>query len=124
MNASISGPSPSEEALISHGVLTSGKTVQDFEKEFVGGSGMSPVLRRFLRSDEIADLVVFLASEQSSGITGAALRVDGVIIRLILQKASVVCSLLLWHCAPQSGGKQMVVGQPACGRCLRVACMA
>ena len=45
---------------------------------------MSSVLRRFLRPDEIADLVVFLASEQSSGITGAALRVDGGIIRSIL----------------------------------------
>ncbi len=84
VNAFIPGPSPSEEALISHGVLNSGRTLKDFEKEFVDGPGMSSVLHRFLRPDEIANLVVFLASEQSSGITGAALRVDGGIIRSIL----------------------------------------
>ncbi|HWO31681.1 MAG TPA: SDR family oxidoreductase [Candidatus Acidoferrum sp.] len=84
VNAFIPGPSPSEEALISHGVLKSGRTFRDFEKEFIERPGMSSVLHRFLRPDEIADLVVFLASEQSSGITGAALRVDGGIIRSIL----------------------------------------
>jgi NAD(P)-dependent dehydrogenase (short-subunit alcohol dehydrogenase family) len=84
VNAFIPGPSPSEEALISHGILKSGKTFPDFEKEFIAGPGMSSVLRRFLRHDEIANFVVFLASEQSSGITGAALRADGGIIRSIL----------------------------------------
>jgi NAD(P)-dependent dehydrogenase (short-subunit alcohol dehydrogenase family) len=84
VNAFVPGPSPSEEALISHGILKSGKTFRDFEKEFIAGPGMSSVIRRFLRPDEIADLVVFLSSERSSGITGAALRVDGGIIRSIL----------------------------------------
>jgi NAD(P)-dependent dehydrogenase (short-subunit alcohol dehydrogenase family) len=84
VNAIIPGPSPSEEALISHGVIKPGKTFRDFEKEFIAGPGMSSVLRRFLRRDEIADFVVFLASERSSGITGAALRIDGGIIRSIL----------------------------------------
>ena len=68
----------------SHGALKRGETLQDFEKEFIGRPGMSSVVHRFLRPDEIADRVVSLASDQSSGITGAALRVDGGIIRSIL----------------------------------------
>lgn len=84
VNAFIPGPSPSEEALVSHGALKPGRTFRDFEKEFIEGPGMSSVVHRFLRPEEIADLVVFLASDQSSGITGAALRVDGGIIRSIL----------------------------------------
>jgi NAD(P)-dependent dehydrogenase (short-subunit alcohol dehydrogenase family) len=84
VNSFIPGPSPSEEALVSHGALKPGGTFRDFEKEFFEGPGMSSVVHRFLRPEEIADLVVFLASDQSSGITGAAFRVDGGIIRSIL----------------------------------------
>ena len=37
----------------------------------------STLIKRLLRADEIANVVAYLASEASSGTTGAALRVDG-----------------------------------------------
>jgi len=42
------------------------------------------LLRRFIRPEEVANFVVFLASEQASAITGAGLRVDGGIVRSLL----------------------------------------
>jgi NAD(P)-dependent dehydrogenase (short-subunit alcohol dehydrogenase family) len=45
---------------------------------------LSSVARRFIRPIEVANFVVFLASEQASAITGAALHVDGGVIRSIL----------------------------------------
>ncbi|ERT04901.1 oxidoreductase [Lyngbya aestuarii BL J] len=40
-------------------------------------------MKRLLRPEEIANLVTYLCSEQSSGTTGAALRVEGGIINTI-----------------------------------------
>ena len=54
---------------------------EQFGAEYFAGAGLSSVLRRFIKPTEVANLVVFLASEQASGITGATLRVDGGIIR-------------------------------------------
>ncbi|HML18364.1 MAG TPA: SDR family oxidoreductase, partial [Bryobacteraceae bacterium] len=84
VNSFIPGPSPSQESLAAHGILTAEKTFEDFEREYIAGPGSSSLVRRFLRPKEIADFVVFLASDQASAITGAALRVDGGIIRSIL----------------------------------------
>jgi NAD(P)-dependent dehydrogenase (short-subunit alcohol dehydrogenase family) len=39
---------------------------------------------RFMHPDEVASLVVFLASDHASATTGAVLRVDGGIIRSLL----------------------------------------
>jgi 3-oxoacyl-[acyl-carrier protein] reductase len=39
------------------------------------------LLRRFINPKEVANFVVFLASEHASAITGAALRVDSGIVR-------------------------------------------
>jgi enoyl-[acyl-carrier-protein] reductase (NADH) len=40
-------------------------------------------LGRFTTTDEVANMVVYLCSEQASGTTGAALRVDGGVLRQI-----------------------------------------
>jgi NAD(P)-dependent dehydrogenase (short-subunit alcohol dehydrogenase family) len=44
----------------------------------------SSLVRRFAEPEEVANLVVFLAGEGSSATTGAALRVDGGVVRSIV----------------------------------------
>jgi len=41
------------------------------------------LLGRFTTTDEVANMVVYICSEQASGTTGAALRVDGGVLRQI-----------------------------------------
>jgi NAD(P)-dependent dehydrogenase (short-subunit alcohol dehydrogenase family) len=44
----------------------------------------SSLLRRFATTDEVAALVTFVASPLSSATNGAALRVDGGVVRSVL----------------------------------------
>jgi NAD(P)-dependent dehydrogenase (short-subunit alcohol dehydrogenase family) len=41
------------------------------------------LLRRLASSEEVANLIVYLSSEQASATTGAAMRVDGGVIRAV-----------------------------------------
>lgn len=41
------------------------------------------LLNRFTSTDEVANMVVYVCSEQASATTGAALRVDGGVLRSI-----------------------------------------
>ena len=54
------------------------------EKDFFRSVRPSSLLRRFETTDEVAALAVFLASPLSSGTNGAALRVEGGVVRSIL----------------------------------------
>jgi NAD(P)-dependent dehydrogenase (short-subunit alcohol dehydrogenase family) len=54
------------------------------EKEFFETIRPSSLIRRFATTEEVASLVVYMASERSSATTGAALRVDGGVVRSIL----------------------------------------
>jgi len=56
---------------------TTGKTHEDIIK----GWGSQIPLKRLAQPQEIADLVVFLASERASYITGAVIQVDGGVIK-------------------------------------------
>jgi 3-oxoacyl-[acyl-carrier protein] reductase len=56
---------------------TSGKTVE----EVINGWESQIPLKRMAQPKEIADLVVFLASERASYITGAVFQVDGGVIK-------------------------------------------
>jgi NAD(P)-dependent dehydrogenase (short-subunit alcohol dehydrogenase family) len=83
VNAFIPGPAMSEEKY-SATSLAKGRSFAQFESEYFAGPGSSSLLRRFLQPDEVANLAVFLSSAEAAGITGAAFRVDGGIIRPIL----------------------------------------
>ena len=54
------------------------------EREFFEGVRPSSLIRRFEQPEEIAAMVAFLASPRSSGTNGAAVRVEGGIVRSIL----------------------------------------
>ncbi|HUN25724.1 MAG TPA: SDR family oxidoreductase [Steroidobacteraceae bacterium] len=57
------------------------RAVAEREASFFKTLRPTSLLKRFERTDEVAALIVFVASPLSSGTTGAALRVDGGVVR-------------------------------------------
>ena len=53
------------------------------EREFFRDARPSSVIQRFASPDEVAALIAFVCSTEASPITGAALRVDGGVVRSI-----------------------------------------
>ncbi|MEJ2037643.1 MAG: SDR family NAD(P)-dependent oxidoreductase [Desulfosarcinaceae bacterium] len=58
-----------------------GKTFGEFEKEFFEKVRPTSLIKRFASPDEVASLVCYLGSPLSSATTGAALRVDGGVVK-------------------------------------------
>jgi NAD(P)-dependent dehydrogenase (short-subunit alcohol dehydrogenase family) len=54
------------------------------ERDFFETARPSSLLKRFIEPDEVANLVVYVASAAASATNGAALRVDGGVVRAIL----------------------------------------
>jgi len=53
------------------------------EQNFLKTMRPTSLLGRFATTDEVANMVIYLCSEQASATTGAALRVDGGVLRQI-----------------------------------------
>jgi NAD(P)-dependent dehydrogenase (short-subunit alcohol dehydrogenase family) len=60
------------------------KTKEEFQKDFFKTMRPSSLIQRFATTEEVANMVVYVASEQASATTGAALRVDGGVVRAIV----------------------------------------
>jgi len=58
-----------------------GGSVEQMEKQFFETARPSSLIKRFAEVDEVASMVVYLCSPRASATTGAALRVDGGVIR-------------------------------------------
>lgn len=58
-----------------------GKTFAEFEPEFFRKVRPTSLIKRFARPEEVASLVAYVASPLSSATTGAALRVDGGVVK-------------------------------------------
>ena len=61
-----------------------GETAAEVELDFFRNAGPTSLLQRFETPEEIAALVAFVASKRASGVNGAALRVDGGVVRAIV----------------------------------------
>jgi NAD(P)-dependent dehydrogenase (short-subunit alcohol dehydrogenase family) len=61
-----------------------GTDMATMEKEFFRTGRPSSLLQRFISPEEVASLIVFTCSPRSSAINGAALRVEGGIVRSIV----------------------------------------
>ena len=81
VNAILPGPTRSEGVDEYVGKMSGGKSFEEFQKEFFKSVRPSSLIKRFATTEEVASLVTFVCSPKASAITGAALRVDGGVVR-------------------------------------------
>jgi NAD(P)-dependent dehydrogenase (short-subunit alcohol dehydrogenase family) len=86
VNSILAGPTASEgvSGFVGDLAKQKGVTEAQVEKDFFETIRPSSLIKRFATTEEVASLVVYVASERSSATTGAALRVDGGVVRSIL----------------------------------------
>ncbi|MGH6749381.1 MAG: SDR family NAD(P)-dependent oxidoreductase [Methyloceanibacter sp.] len=86
VNAVLPGPTRSDGVVDFLGKVAAEHNADQasVEAEFLRTMRPSSLVRRFAEPEEVANLVVFLAGEGSSATTGAALRVDGGVVRSII----------------------------------------
>ncbi len=86
VNSVLPGPTRSEAAedFLQGLANDKGISFEQLEKEFLEQAFPSSLIQRFAESSEVAALVAFVASPVSSAINGAALRVDGGVVRSIV----------------------------------------
>jgi len=85
VNAVLPGPTRSEGVgdFFAKLAREKGVTQDEMESQFIAQNRPSSLLRRLATVDEVANMVVYVCSEQASATTGAALRVDGGVVRSI-----------------------------------------
>ena len=85
VNSVLAGPTRSEgvEKFLIDMARTKNVTPEEIEKEFFRTARPGSLLQRFATTDQVAALVTFIASPLSSATNGAALRVEGGIVRSI-----------------------------------------
>jgi NAD(P)-dependent dehydrogenase (short-subunit alcohol dehydrogenase family) len=84
VNSVLAGPTHSEgvEPFIDE-IVQGGADSRDQAAQILADSRPTSLLGRLTTPTEVANLIVYLASEQASGTTGAAMRVDGGVVRAI-----------------------------------------
>lgn len=83
VNAVMPGPTASEGVKDFVGKLASDakQTTEEFEKEFFRNMRPTSLLQRFAKVEEVANMVAYLCSPLASATNGAAVRVDGGVLR-------------------------------------------
>jgi len=85
VNAVLPGPTRSESLVAWMAAIaeSQGITVEAAEAQFLKTMRPTSLINRFATPDEVANMVVYVCSEQASATTGAALRVDGGVVRYV-----------------------------------------
>lgn len=86
VNSVLAGPTRSEgvQTFVTSMAKARNLEARQVEKEFFQTVRPSSLLQRFASTDEVAALVAFVASPRSSATNGAALRVEGGVLRSLL----------------------------------------
>jgi len=85
VNSVLPGPTASEgvAGFVAQLAQSRGVDAATVEKEFFATARPSSLIRRFATPEEVAAMIVYACSRQASATTGAALRVDGGVVRSI-----------------------------------------
>lgn len=86
VNSVLPGPTASEGVgdFVRQLAASRGVTFEEMEREFFTTARPSSLLGRFSKVEEIANMIVYLGSRAASATNGAALRVDGGVVRSIV----------------------------------------
>ncbi len=85
VNSVLPGPTSSEGVCAFVSAVAEGRGVDSatVEREFFETARPSSLLQRFATPEEVAAMITYVCSAQASATTGAALRVDGGVVRAI-----------------------------------------
>ena len=85
VNSVLPGPTNSEimSGWMKDAAKAQGITQEEAEQQFLKTMRPTTLLNRFATTEEVANLVIYVCSEQASGTTGTSLRVDGGVVRTI-----------------------------------------
>ncbi len=85
VNAVLPGPTRSEILgdFMAEQADANGITQQEAEQGFLKAMRPTTLIQRFATTDEVANMIIYACSEQASATTGAALRVDGGVVRFV-----------------------------------------
>jgi NAD(P)-dependent dehydrogenase (short-subunit alcohol dehydrogenase family) len=85
VNAVLPGPTLSEgvKTMLAAEAAKAGLSIEDAATAFVMKHRPTSIIQRAATVDEVANLVVYVCSQQASATTGAALRVDGGVVDTI-----------------------------------------
>jgi len=81
VNSILPGPTRSDGVDEFVNKLSGGKPFAEFEKEFFEKHRPTSLIKRFATTEEVAHLVTYVCSPLSSATNGAALRVDGGVVK-------------------------------------------
>ncbi|MDH1265200.1 SDR family NAD(P)-dependent oxidoreductase [Pseudomonas sp. GD03944] len=82
VNAVLPGPTLSEGVaeMLRPEVERTGESLEKVAADFVNTHRSTSIIQRAARVEEVANMVIYVSSEQASATTGAALRVDGGVV--------------------------------------------
>lgn len=81
VNSILPGPTRDPQDPRNAQMLRNGMTFEQMEEGFINSRRPTSIIKRFARPEEVASLIVYVASPLSSATTGAALRVDGGVVK-------------------------------------------